>query len=107
MIGGRDSRREAAQSSGYEPEPDDDDAAANEQLATAERVGRRQKRKSGSVASSAGCAAADEASVRYFSQTETWLTLSDVNGALDQSAQRSRRRSPAAAPMTSSSPGHT
>jgi hypothetical protein len=46
MIGGRDSRREAAQSSGYEPEPDDDDAAANEQLATAERVARRQKRKS-------------------------------------------------------------
>ena len=42
-----------------------------------------------------------------FSNTATWLSLSEVKGARSQPAQRSRSRKPAILAMRSSSDGQT
>ncbi len=64
-----------------------------------------------SVCSSSACSrcagGANDHGFGGFSQTETWLWLSPVNGVRFQSAHRSRRLIPASRAMRSSSDGHT
>ncbi len=54
-----------------------------------------------------GSMTSGRAETQAFSNTATWLSLSEVKGARSQSAQRSRSRKPAIVAMRSSSDGQT